>query len=216
MILGTTIFFSPSWPRTAARVAANTCRRFGLAVAVGRLVREPDGERGGASSSRTDSGRDDSGGRTLWKHPLAIGLILFFAVQLLFPMRYLLYPGNVLWHEQGFRFSWRVMLVEKTGHIEFTVVDEAGRRLRPDLKKMLTPQQEKMMSTQADMILQMAHYLRDRYDPEETGRVRVYAEAWVGLNGRPRARFTDPTIDLARQREGWRPKTWILPGPEPL
>ena len=28
---------------------------------------------------------------------------------------YLLYPGNLLWTEQGYRFSWRVMLMEKSG-----------------------------------------------------------------------------------------------------
>ena len=37
--------------------------------------------------------------------------------------RYLLYPGNLLWHEQGYRYSWRVMLVEKTGIATFRIYD---------------------------------------------------------------------------------------------
>ena len=33
-------------------------------------------------------------------------------IQLAFPFRYLLYPGNIFWTEEGYRFSWRVMLME--------------------------------------------------------------------------------------------------------
>ncbi|MDX1463023.1 MAG: HTTM domain-containing protein, partial [Marinirhabdus sp.] len=34
----------------------------------------------------------------------------FIVFQLLFPWRYLLYPGELFWTEEGYRFSWRVML----------------------------------------------------------------------------------------------------------
>jgi hypothetical protein len=36
----------------------------------------------------------------------------FIAFQLLFPFRYLCYPNELFWTEE-FRFSWRVMLMEK-------------------------------------------------------------------------------------------------------
>ena len=39
----------------------------------------------------------------------------YLIVQLLFPFRYFLYPGELFWHEQGYRFSWRVMLMDKVG-----------------------------------------------------------------------------------------------------
>jgi hypothetical protein len=45
--------------------------------------------------------------------------IVFFTIQLLFPFRYFLYPGELFWNEQGYRFSWRVMLIEKKGFTEF-------------------------------------------------------------------------------------------------
>ncbi len=47
---------------------------------------------------------------------------LFF--QLLIPLRFLLYPGKLFWTEEGYRFSWRVMLMEKAGAAYFTVKDE--------------------------------------------------------------------------------------------
>ncbi len=39
-------------------------------------------------------------------------LIIFMIIQLLFPLRHLAYSDNVFWTEQGYRFSWRVMLME--------------------------------------------------------------------------------------------------------
>ena len=50
-------------------------------------------------------------------------LIIFFIIQLIFPFRYFLYPGELFWNEQGYRFSWRVMLIEKKGFTEFKIVD---------------------------------------------------------------------------------------------
>ena len=42
-------------------------------------------------------------------------IICFLFLQLIIPWRSLLYPGELFWNEQGYRFSWRVMLVEKAG-----------------------------------------------------------------------------------------------------
>ena len=39
---------------------------------------------------------------------------LFLGVQLVFPWR-TLYEGSMYWHESGYRFGWRVMLMEKAG-----------------------------------------------------------------------------------------------------
>ena len=81
-------------------------------------------------------------------------LIGFFAIQLILPFRYALYPGKLFWTEEGFRFSWRVMLMEKAGFAEFFVSDEqTGKTWVVFNSDYLTPQQEKMMSTQPDMIL---------------------------------------------------------------
>lgn len=44
--------------------------------------------------------------------------------------------------------------------------------------------------------------------------VAVYAGVFVVLDGRASSRLVDPTVDLARQAEGFAPKRWILPAPE--
>lgn len=145
-----------------------------------------------------------------WWLAVAFGYAL---IQVLTPLRFLLYPGNVLWTEQGFRFSWKVMLQEKNGVVTVEARDrESGERFLVRPRDYLTPLQERMMSTQPDMILQFAHMVRD--DFRARGReVAVYIDARVSLNGRPSRPLIDPSVDLAREEESWAPKRWVLPMP---
>jgi hypothetical protein len=143
---------------------------------------------------------------------LLLGLSVFFVVQLLVPFRYLLYPHELFWTEEGYRFSWRVMLMEKMGQVQFKVVDSAtGRARLVNNDEHLSVLQEKMMSTQPDMLVQFAHYLRAYYARRGVHNPKVYADAYVSLNGRLGKSFIDPTVDLAQASDDLRPKPWILP-----
>ena len=66
------------------------------------------------------------------------------------------------------------------------------------------------MSFQPDFILEFAHYLGEKYSTNEYS-VEVYAESFVALNGRPSKRFIDPKINLFKEKESFKNKTWILP-----
>ncbi|MCB2410973.1 HTTM domain-containing protein [Hymenobacter lucidus] len=143
---------------------------------------------------------------------LLLTLGVFFVVQLLLPFRYLLYPRELFWTEEGYRFSWRVMLMEKMGQVQFKVVDSAtGRARLVNNYEHLSVLQEKMMSTQPDMLVQFAHYLRDYYARRGVRNPKVYADAYVSLNGRLGKSFIDPTVDLAQVTDDLRAKPWILP-----
>ena len=142
---------------------------------------------------------------------IKIVLVLFFLVQLTLPFRYNLYPGELFWHEQGYRFSWRVMLIEKIGYTNFKIKDpNNGTSFIVDSSKHLTSFQLKQMSFQPDFILEFAHYLGDIYSTDET-KVEVYAESYVALNGRASRRFIDPEINLYKEKESFKNKDWILP-----
>jgi hypothetical protein len=133
-------------------------------------------------------------------------------VQGVVPLRHYLYPGNVLWTEQGMRFAWKVMLVEKTGHVDFHVCDPVtGRTWIVSPAMYLSPRQEKMMATSADMILALAHKIAKDFHQRGFPQVEVHAEAYMSLNGRPSQRFIDPQADLAKEVPGLAPKPWILP-----
>jgi len=140
-------------------------------------------------------------------------LAAVLALQLLWPWRYLGYPGELFWHEQGFRFSWRVMLMEKAGYVNFTVVDlQKGERFTVDNRAFLSAFQEKQMSFQPDFILEFAHFLEEHYQQtQQRGDLAVYAQSYVALNGRGSQPFIDPSVDLTQHRRGWHTKNWILP-----
>lgn len=137
-------------------------------------------------------------------------VIAFFAVQILLPLRHWLYPGDLLWTEEGYRLSWRVMLVEKAGYTVFRVHDpDTDRTWTVYPSDLLTPQQAHQMSFQPDMILSFAHFLNDYYRQRGRGDVAVYAEAYVSWNGRRSTLLIDPTVDLAHQRRGFMHKWWL-------
>ncbi|MFN1834727.1 HTTM domain-containing protein [Balneola sp. MJW-20] len=136
----------------------------------------------------------------------------FFLLQLLIPFRHLLYPGELFWTEEGFRFSWRVMLIEKAGYTDFKVVDpESGRRFYVDNTRFLTRFQEKQMSTQPDFILEYALFLEDYYQQQGITDPEIYVDSYVALNGRPSQPFIDPEADLTRFKPSLKHKNWILP-----
>ncbi|MFS4467350.1 HTTM domain-containing protein [Maribacter sp. 2210JD10-5] len=139
-------------------------------------------------------------------------LILFFAIQLLFPFRYLLYPGELFWTEEGYRFSWRVMLMEKSGYAQFKVVNgNTGRWFYVDNSDFLTPFQEKQMAFQPDFILEYAHYLKEHFKKDGHKNVQVFVDSRVALNGRLSTTFVDPKTDLVQERESFAHKKWIIP-----
>jgi len=139
-------------------------------------------------------------------------LVTFFTIQLLLPWRYLAYPGELFWTEEGYRFSWRVMLIEKVGLSIFTIVNpETGKRFEIRNNDFLNDFQIKQMSTQPDFILEYAHMLRDHYISEGIKTPEIYVESYVTLNGRLNQQFIDPKINLANEKESLAHKKWILP-----
>ncbi len=139
-------------------------------------------------------------------------LLLFFAFQILFPWRYLLYPGNIFWTEEGYRFAWRVMLMEKAGTATFYVKDGvSGREGSVRNGDFLNDHQEKQMAMQPDLILQYAKFLRKHYEEEGVREPQVRAEVYVTLNASRSQLLIDPQIDLTQKSDTWKPKDWILP-----
>ncbi|HEY0261999.1 MAG TPA: HTTM domain-containing protein [Chitinophagales bacterium] len=137
--------------------------------------------------------------------PIAYCLLPFFLIQILFPLRSHFYAGNLFYHEQGFRFSWRVMLMEKAGIVFFRVKDANGKMIGVNNRDFLTRQQEFQMRTQPDMILQFAHHLAEVYKTDE-----VYAESYVSVNGHGSKLMIDSTVNLAKEKDGFGAKKWIL------
>lgn len=143
---------------------------------------------------------------------LKMVLVLYCAFQLLFPLRHWLYIGNVLWTEEGYRFSWRVMLVEKSGLATFYIKDSESPRKQEIVNgNYLSLYQEKQMAIQPDFILQFAHFLKAEYERKHGFKnAIVTVDAHVAMNGRSSKRYIDPNVNLSEIKDTFEPKLWVM------
>lgn len=75
------------------------------------------------------------------------------------------------------------MLMEKAGYAIFHVKDKTtGKQWDEYANDYLSPMQEKQMSTQPDLILQFAYYLKERLADQGYEDVEIRAEVFVSLN----------------------------------
>lgn len=188
MMVSATIFFAPGWPK--------------------RFVPER------FWPSERSSGAGRAGGGRLRKVAMAIALS-YCVVQLALPLRFLAYPGNVLWNEQGMRWSWKVMVREKNGAVTFRVkVPGRQKEYYVSPSRYLTSHQEREMSGQPDLILQLAHHIGEEYRKKGHDDVEVRVDALVSLNGRPPQPMIAPQVDLMEIDDGVARADWIAPGPD--
>ncbi|MBX2799645.1 MAG: HTTM domain-containing protein [Myxococcales bacterium] len=146
--------------------------------------------------------------------PSALGSATLAAVVLvlaLFPARYLWWGTDVAWTERGYRFGWRVLLNEKTGLVEYRIVEPATERTwRLSPSEQLTPLQHQRMRTEPDLIRDYALHLAREHEAE--GRdVEVYVDSWAALNGRRSQRFIVPDLDLTQPMTALQAQRWITP-----
>lgn len=145
-----------------------------------------------------------------------LALVLFSAwvtIQALMPLRAHLYPGQLLWHEQGMRWAWRVMVREKNGSVTYRAsINGSPRHVYISPSRYMSAHQERELSGQPDMILQLGRHIG--HELERQGHdVKLYVDALVSLNGRPMQRLIDPTVNLMRLEDTLWPAQWILDAP---
>lgn len=139
-------------------------------------------------------------------------LVIWFSFHVLFPLRFVFYPGKLFWTEEGYRFGWRVMLMEKAGTAIFYLTDaDNGKEGVVDNTQFLNPHQEKQMAMQPDLILQYAQFLKNHYETRGVKINKVRAEVYVTLNAKPSKLLFSDTLNLLQLSDSWAPKTWILP-----
>ena len=186
MIAATAVFFAPGWPRRALHV-------LGL------------GERGADAPAKMNLPK--------WGLALLAGYLL---LQILLPLRHFVIPGEVSWTEEGHRFAWHMKLRDKDASANFIITNAAGQSWQVDPLEHLTARQLRKMASRPYMILQYAHFLAEEAAAQGHGEVKVQANVWASLNGRPPQQLIDPTVNLAAQpRTPWI-VDWILPLAAPL
>lgn len=192
MIAATTLFFEPDWPRKV------------------KLLFAPfrEGDRPDIAPTMVSPRRQR----------LIVTLIgIHLAVQLLVPFRHLLYPGDVHWTEEGHRWAWHMKLRSKDCHGHLYVRDPvSGATTVVKEKRFLAEHQMHKVMARPDMLLQFAHFLRDKWQAAGFERVEVHADIECSLNGRPYQVYVDPEVDLAAEPRTLGHVSWVVPLTTPL
>lgn len=145
--------------------------------------------------------------------PAYIFIGVYCSIQLLVPLRHLLYKGNVSWTEEGHKFSWHMKLRSKRGNINFHVKDPAtGKRWKVRMKKDLSSRQIRKMQSRPDMIVQYAHFIRDRLQKQGIEKPIVNARTSISLNFKSPRPLINPSVNLAEiEYSAFSHNDWILP-----
>jgi hypothetical protein len=150
---------------------------------------------------------------TGWKKPAVYAMGMYLLIQVLLPLRYLLFGTQPYWSEEGFRMSWRMMSRNKSGWVYFRVVnndthiswiDEPEQRLNYATLNSL--------AGFPDLIWQYAQHLKEGCAAKGMHHISIYAVSSVSLNGRHPQPLVDPKTDLANTP--WEPyhhADWIVP-----
>jgi hypothetical protein len=189
MIVASTIFFSPSWPRSALG---------------GQRLATTVTEIGHAQPTRLAEFR--------------VGLLMIYAVfHVLWPLRLYLEAGDASWHERGHYFAWRMMLRGKAVVLGYAVKDQVtGRVSDGQAPRFLNTDQLEKFGRDPEMVLHFAHFLGERYQAETGNPASVYVLALASLNGRKPELLIDPNVDLMQEPRGFHSRPWVLPQTEPL
>lgn len=137
---------------------------------------------------------------------------VYFAIQIIFPLRHHFIKDNVLWTEEGHRLSWRMMLRSKSGYTNFSIVNKKTKEVSLiNLSTYLTKKQIRSINYKPDFMWQFAQYLKKEYKKKGED-IQVFVNSSVSVNGKPHQQLIDPKVDLANAE--WNYFThndWILP-----
>jgi vitamin K-dependent gamma-carboxylase len=225
MPIAATLFFAPSWPRDAwMRLRALAHGSSLAAISRSHVSGDGDGfsrcveKRSACSEVSAPTREQPSPSPSKLSRIGAVGIAAYCVLQVALPLRAHVYGGNVLWHEQGMRYSWRVMVRAKLGSVDYRVRLRDGRELHVSPRRYLTAEQEREMSGQPDLILQLAHHIGRELAARGHGDAQVFVDARVSLNGRKPALLIEPEVNLLEVRDGLARAAWIRgePGDEPI
>jgi len=187
MILATTIFFEPGWPRRFIPIWL-----------------WPTGNRNGLQGA-------------VYKRVVLAGLGLFVTWQVCMPFRHHLYPGNVSWTEEGHYFSWHMMLRRKIVGLRFyATVPEDGRTTVVQTEYFLIPRQSQRIGNDPDMILQFVQFLKEQFRQEGFANIEIRAVALASLNGRKPQLLFDKNLNLCHVERSFGHYGWVNELTEPL
>lgn len=203
MMLATTLFFEPDWPRRLWRALKRQL------IAPTEKTPPPQPEPGSPVRSWADL--------TAVQRICTVLLGSCVFLETILPFRHYLYDGYSAWTEEGSQFAWHMMLRQKLCLLVYYVTDpDTDVTYAVNLGPLITSRQAGHLGFAPDTVHEMALYLKDELDAVDMTNSEIRVINLVSLNGRKPQLMIDPKVDLAAEPLSWRRPDWLLELKEPL
>ena len=145
--------------------------------------------------------------------PWILGFVIIYtSLQILIPLRHLLYKRDLQWTHEGSNFSWRMMADHHETNVSITIEDPRTKDVYTYFPERLNDKQLTMANTPY-MLFQYIQFLK-QYLKQQTDIKNpiIRADIRVSLNGKPFQYMFDPTCNLSEVNYSpFKDLKWIVP-----
>lgn len=145
-------------------------------------------------------------------------VVIYISLQILIPLRHLLYKRNLQWTHEGVNFTWRMMADHHETNWGMTIEDPRTKNVYAvPPETLLNSKQLTMMGHSPYMLFQYIQLLKQLMK-QQTGITNpiIKADIEVSVNGKPFQHMFDPTCNLSEVNYSpfsspFKDLKWILP-----
>ncbi len=148
------------------------------------------------------------------RSPWILGFVIVYtSLQILIPLRHLLYKRDLQWTHEGSVFSWRMMADHHETNGSITIEDPRTKDVYLHSPQTLLNHRQLVMVNNPYMLVQYIQFLKQylrRQTDIENPIIRV--DTQVSVNGRPFQHMFDPTCNLSEVTYSrFKDLTWVIP-----
>lgn len=140
-------------------------------------------------------------------------VVLYVSLQILIPLRHLLYKRDLQWTHEGSNFSWRMMADHHETNGGITIEDPRTKDVYIHSPETLLNNKQLVMVNSPYMLFQYIQFLK-QYLKQQTSIKDpiIKADIQMSVNGKPFQHMIDPTFNLSEvSYSPFKDLKWILP-----
>jgi vitamin K-dependent gamma-carboxylase len=143
--------------------------------------------------------------------------IVYTSLQILIPLRHLLYKRDMQWTHEGIDFSWRMMADHHETDGSITIEDPQTKDVYLHSPKTLLSHKQLVMVNNPYMLVQYIQFLKEFLKQHtDIKNPIIRADFQVSVNGRPFQYMYDPTRNLSEVTYSpFKDLKWIIPLKKP-
>jgi len=145
-------------------------------------------------------------------------VIAYTSLQILIPLRHLLYKRDLQWTHEGIDFCWRMMADHHETNGSITIEDPQTKDVYLHSPQTLLNHKQLVMVNNPYMLVQYVRFLKEFLKKQHTDIKNpiIRADIQVSVNGRPFQYMYDPTCNLSEVTYSpFKDLRWIIPLKKP-